>query len=105
MTSTDDTSPEGSAHALLEHSLEHERAQLLQVHALLKCLYQALLYAEHDDAVIHADVANLAAKLINESAGRLDKLRMEPAIEASRVRRRARDADGVRDSGRVAYLS
>ena len=39
-------------------AIEHERSELLQIQAMLKCLYEVLLYADDDDSVMHADVAN-----------------------------------------------
>jgi hypothetical protein len=60
----------------LAQLIESERVELLQVQAMLKCLYEVLLYADDDDSVLHADVANVCARLINESAGRLDTLLM-----------------------------
>jgi hypothetical protein len=65
-------------------AIEAERAQLLQAYALLKCLYETLLYADTEDAVLHADVANVAARLIDESVTRLDLARLAPMIEALR---------------------
>lgn len=58
-------------------SIEHERVELLQIQAMLKCLYEVLLYADDDDSVMHADVANVCARLINESVRRLGDLLMQ----------------------------
>lgn len=58
-------------------SIEHERVELLQIQAMLKCLYEVLLYADDDDSVMHADVANVCARLINESVRRLGGLLMQ----------------------------
>ncbi|MDY6948123.1 MAG: hypothetical protein SXG53_20640 [Pseudomonadota bacterium] len=44
---------------------------------MLKCLYEVLLYADDDDSVMHADVANVCARLINESVRRLGDLLMQ----------------------------
>lgn len=57
-------------------AIEHERVELMQIQAMLKCLYEVLLYADDDDSVMHADVANVCARLINDSVGLLDKLLM-----------------------------
>jgi hypothetical protein len=65
--------------ALLEEAIDRERVQLMQVHAMLKCLYEVLLYADGDDSIMHADVADVAARLIDESVTRLDLLRMQVA--------------------------
>lgn len=60
----------------LAQLIESERVELLQVQAMLKCLYEVLLYADDDDSVMHADVANVCARLINDSACRLENLLM-----------------------------
>ena len=72
-------------------AIEHERVELLQVQAMLKCLYEVLLYADDDDSEMHADVANVCARLINESVARLDQLLMQGAERNSN--------DEVDDSG------
>jgi len=69
---TSSTSPPPAS---LEVSIERERVQLMQVHAMLKCLYEVLLYADDDDSIMHADVANMAARLLDESVVRLELLR------------------------------
>jgi hypothetical protein len=57
-------------------AIEHERVELMQIQAMLKCLYEVLLYADDDDSVMHADVANVCARLINDSVDRLSHLLM-----------------------------
>ncbi len=59
----------------LEETIQHERVHLMQIHAMLKCLYEVLLYADDDDSIMHADVASVAARLIDDSVARLDVLR------------------------------
>jgi transcriptional regulator with XRE-family HTH domain len=51
---------------------------------MLKCLYEVLLYADDDDSVMHADVANVCARLINESVTRLGDLLMHGCEPNSR---------------------
>ena len=68
----------------LEEALEHERVHLMQVHAMLKCLYEVLLYADDDDSIMHAEVACTAARLLSDSAVRLDSVNLRPLIEAIR---------------------
>jgi hypothetical protein len=70
----------------LEEAIEYERTLLLQVRSMLHCLYEVLLYADDDDSVMHADVAQTAARLINDSAARLDAANLQPMIEAIRKR-------------------
>lgn len=70
----------------LEQAIENERTMLLQIRAMLHCLYEVLLYADDDDTIMHADVAHTAARLINESCARLDAVNLKPLIEALRKR-------------------
>jgi hypothetical protein len=60
----------------LSEAIENERIELMQVQAMLKCLYEVLLYADDDDSVMHADVANVCARLISDCVARLDALRL-----------------------------
>ncbi len=62
--------------ASLSEAIEHERIELMQVQAMLKCLYEVLLYADDDDSVMHADVANVCARLISDCVARLDSVRL-----------------------------
>jgi hypothetical protein len=68
----------------LEAVIENERIMLLQIRAMLHCLYEVLLYAEDDDTIMHADVAHTAARLLSESCARLDSVTLRPLIEAIR---------------------
>jgi len=56
--------------------IEAQRAQLLQAHGVLMCLYEVLLHAEGDDAIFYAEAAHVAANLINNSAEELDSVRL-----------------------------
>ena len=90
MANTDDTSkktpnPETSK---LEHALNAERARLLQVHSVLHCLYEVLLYADGEDASTYAEAAHLAAMLIDDVVANLDPVKLRPMIEA--IERKAR---------------
>ena len=80
MAKPDDTS--NPPPRTVEEAIEHERSLLLQVRAMLHCLYEVLLYADDDDSVMHAEVAQTAARLINESAARLDAVNLQPLIAA-----------------------
>src|SRR5687768_14581647 len=71
------TTPRLPSVADVTASIENERVELLQIQAMLKCLYEVLLYADDDDSVMHADVANVCARLINESVRRLGDLLMQ----------------------------
>jgi hypothetical protein len=98
----DEPSQERAGRTPLEQAIEAERAQLLQVQAVLRCLHESLLYAERQDPVIYADVASLSARLINESVERLDWVRLAPLLKAQP---RGAAVEGVKDCARVAYLS
>jgi hypothetical protein len=65
----------------LEQAIEAERARLLQVHSVLHCLYEVLLYADGEDAASYAQAAHLAAMWIDDAVARLDPVRLRPMIE------------------------
>ena len=73
---------EASSPTLISEAIEHERGELMQVQAMLKCLYEVLLYADDDDSVMHADVANVCARLVCESVARLDAVRLRVMRDA-----------------------
>ncbi len=58
----------------LEELIEAERANLMQVQGMARVLYDVLLYSDDDDATMHADVAELIARLIKESVEALEKI-------------------------------
>ena len=77
--------------ATLSELIDHERGELMQIHAMARCLNDVLLYADDADSPMHADVASIIARLLNESVGRLDAVRMrvaqlEQAVPANEVR-------------------
>lgn len=65
--------------ATVSELIEHERSELMQIHAMARCLNDVLLYADDDDSPIHADVASIIARLVNESVGRLEAVRVRVA--------------------------
>jgi hypothetical protein len=65
----------------IERAIEAQRAQLLQAHGVLTCLYEVLLYAEGDDAINYAQAAHVAAMLVNKSVEDLDSVRTRPMVE------------------------
>src|SRR5688572_16772049 len=67
-------SAETSPRTPLQERIEAQRAQLLQAHGVLWCLYQVLLHAEAEDAIFYAEAAHLAANLINSAAEQLDSV-------------------------------
>lgn len=70
---------------LLEQHIDRERRRLLQVHSVLHCLYEVLLYAEGEDAIMYAEAAHLAAMMVDESAMQLDSMRIKPFIDALKI--------------------
>jgi hypothetical protein len=65
--------------ATLSELIEHERVELMQIHAMVRCLNDVLLYADDDDSPMHADVALVIGRLLNDSVGRLEGLRVRVA--------------------------
>ncbi|WP_116807320.1 hypothetical protein [Steroidobacter cummioxidans] len=58
----------------LEELIEAERGNLMQVQGMARCLYDVLLYSDDDDGTMHADVAQVIARLIAESVDALEKI-------------------------------
>ena len=97
MANTDDTSKTQTPRnpttvpaetSQLEQAIEAERTRLLQIHSVLHCLYEVLLYADSEEASTYAEAAHLAAMLIDDVAANLDPVRLKPMIEA--IQRSAR---------------
>ena len=78
-TTTPNVSPETSK---LSQTIDAERSRLLQVHSVLHCLYEVLLYADSEDASTYAEAAHLAAMLIDDVVVNLDPIKLRPMIEA-----------------------
>ena len=72
--SASDVSAERPPRTPLQQRIEAQRAQLLQAHGVLRCLYEVLLHTECDDAVFYAEAAHVAANLINNTAEELDSV-------------------------------
>ena len=62
-----------------QQRIEAQRAQLLQAHGVLRCLYEVLLHAESEDAILYAETASVAANLVNNSVEELDSVRLNAA--------------------------
>jgi hypothetical protein len=96
MADTDDTSKKqpslttnvSAETSKLEQAIDAERARLLQVHSVLHCLYEVLLYADGEDTSTYAEAAHLAAMLIDDVVVNLDPVKLRPMIEA--IQRTAR---------------
>lgn len=69
-----DVSAETSPRTPLQQRIEASRTHLLQASGVLKCLYEVLLHAEGEDAILYAEAAHVAANLINNTAEELDSV-------------------------------
>jgi hypothetical protein len=77
-----DVSAETSPRTLLQQRIEAQRGQLLQAHSVLACLYEVLLHADGDDAVVYAEAAHVAANLISNAVEELDSVHIGSLIQA-----------------------
>ena len=87
----------------LEQTIESERSKLLQANAVLKCLYEVLLYADGEDAIQYAEAAHVVSTLIDDSVARLDLVRLRPQIEELKRTASSDDGTTLRDSASSYY--
>ena len=87
----------------LERTIESERSKLLQANAVLKCLYEVLLYADGEDAVTYAEAAHVVSTLIDDAVERLDLVRLRPQIEELKRGGKPDDGTTLRDSASAYY--
>jgi hypothetical protein len=87
----------------LEQTIESERSKLLQANAVLKCLYEVLLYADGEDAVTYAEAAQVVSTLIDDAVARLDFVRLHPQIEELKRGGKPDDGTTLRDSASAYY--
>ena len=80
--------------ASLSELIEHERSELTQIHAMVKGLNDVLLYADDDDSPMHADVAYVIARLLDESLARLEAVR----VRVAQLEKAAADSEAGSDS-------
>ena len=52
---------------------------------MLHGLYEVLLYADGEDAVLYAEAAHLASIMVDESVAQLDSTRIKPLIDALKI--------------------
>lgn len=69
------------AQRALEQAIAAERAKLVSAHAVQKCLYEVLLYAEGEDAIVHAEAAHVVATLMEDAVDKLDTVRLRRVTE------------------------
>jgi hypothetical protein len=70
------TSDDMRARSALEQAINAQRAKLISAHAVQQCLYEVLLYAEGEDAVMYAETAHVVATLLEEVLERLDSVHL-----------------------------
>ena len=87
----------------LEQTIECERSKLLQANAILKCLYEVLLYADSEDAIQYAEAAQVVSTLIDDAVARLDLVRLRPLIEELKRGGTPDDGTTLRDSASTYY--
>jgi hypothetical protein len=87
----------------LEQTIEAERGKLLQANAVLKCLYEVLLYADGEDAIQYAEAAHVVSTLIDDAVARLDLVRLRPQVEELRRGSKPDDGTTLRDSASSFY--
>ncbi len=77
-----DVSAETPPRTQLQQRIETQRAQLLQAHSVLACLYEVLLHADGEDAIVYAEAAHVAANLISNTVEQLDSVHISQLIVA-----------------------
>jgi hypothetical protein len=87
----------------LEQTIEAERGKLLQANAVLRCLYEVLLYADGEDAIKYAEAAHVVSTLIDDSVARLDSVRLRPLVEELKLGGKPDDRTTLRDSASAFY--
>ena len=87
----------------LEQTIEAERSKLLQANAVLRCLYEVLLYADGEDAIQYAEAAHVVSTLIDDSVARLDLVRLRPQIDELKRGGKPDDGTTLRDSASAFY--
>ena len=87
----------------LEQTIEAERSKLLQANAVLRCLYEVLLYADGEDPIKYAEAAHVVSTLIDDSLARLDSVRLRPLVEELKRGVKPDDGSVLRDSASAFY--
>lgn len=75
------TSDHKGAHSALELVITAQRAKLVSAQAVQKCLYEVLLYAEGEDAVMYAEAAHVVALFLEDAVDELDPVRLRRAVK------------------------
>jgi hypothetical protein len=75
------TSDHKGAQSALEQLISAQRAKLISAHAVQKCLYEVLLYADGEDAVMYAEAAHVVAALMEEAVDKFDPVHLRRVME------------------------
>jgi hypothetical protein len=75
------TSDHKGAHCALEPVITAQRANLVSAQAVQHCLYEVLLYADGEDAVMHAEAAHVVATLMQDVIDKLDPVHLRHTKE------------------------
>lgn len=85
-TAAPDSPPPVTPPRTLEEALTNVRKLMLEIRGVLHCLSEVLLYADDDDSVMHAEVAQAVRDWAAEAAAELDLAKLKPLIDAIRER-------------------
>lgn len=77
------TSDHTGAHCALEQFIKEQRASLISAHAVQQCLYQVLLYADDEHAVMYAEAAHIVARMMEDVVNRLDSANLRTNVVGS----------------------
>ena len=77
------TSDHKAVQIALAQAIDAERAKLISAHAVQKCLYEVLLYADGEHAVLHAEAAHVVAALMEDVLTNLDAVQLHRVIEGA----------------------
>jgi hypothetical protein len=75
------TSDHKGAQRALEQEINAQRAKLVSAQAVQKCLYEVLLYADGEDAVMYAEAAHVVATLMEDAVDKLDPVHLRQVME------------------------
>lgn len=77
------TADNKGAQSALEQLVSVQRAKLMSAHAVQKCLYEVLLYADGEDAVVCAETAQVVATLMEDALDKLDLVHLRQAMRTA----------------------
>lgn len=78
------TSDDRAVQTALEQAIDAQRAKLVSAHAVQKCLYEVLLYADDEDAVTYAEAAQVVATLMEDALDKLDPVHLRRVTEEAK---------------------